>query len=93
MAYVIHGVSCYGKGLLEEAEKYLLKGLEFCERINFHVWDGAAQFHLGETYFEMGDFPKSKEHYEKGIWAFERNRLFPSWVGSWKSRFSKIKGD
>ena len=25
---------------------------------------------LGEIYFEMGDFPRSKEHYEKGISAF-----------------------
>jgi len=81
MAYVIHGNSCYGKGLLEEAEKYLLKGLEFCERINFAVWDGVAQYSLGDTYYEMGNFQTSKEHYEKGIWAFERNRLFPSWVG------------
>ena len=31
-----------------------------------------AQFHLGETYFEMGDFLRSKEHYEKGIWALEQ---------------------
>jgi class 3 adenylate cyclase/tetratricopeptide (TPR) repeat protein len=81
MACVIHGASCYGKGLLEEAEKFLLKGLEFCERINLHAWDGGAQFHLGETYFEMGDFPRSKEHCQKGTWAFERNRLFPSMVG------------
>ena len=53
MAYVIHGYSCYGKGLLEEAEKYLLKGLEFCEKINFAVWDGAALIHLGDTYYDL----------------------------------------
>jgi len=81
MAYVIHGVSCYGKGLLEEAEKYLLRGLEFCERIDFAVWDGGAQFHLGDTYYDMGNFQRSKEHYEKAIWALERYRLFPSLVG------------
>ncbi len=80
MAWVIHGASCYGKGLLEEAEKHLLNGLEFCERINFAVWVGCAQYQLGETYFEMGDFQRSKEHCEKGILALERNRLFPSWV-------------
>jgi tetratricopeptide (TPR) repeat protein len=78
--YVIHGTSCYGKGLLEEAEKYLLKGLEFCERINFRLWDGWAQLVLGETYFELGDFQKSTEHYENGILALERNRLLPSWA-------------
>ena len=91
MAYVSHGVSCYGKGLLEEAEKYLLKGLEFCERINFPAWDGAAQYFLGEIYFENGNFQRSKERCEKGIWALERNRLFPSWVGWGKVASTRSK--
>ena len=50
-----------------EAEKYLLKGLEFCETINLSFWDFAARINLGETYFETGDFQRSKEYYEKGI--------------------------
>jgi len=79
-AYVIHGVSCYAKRLLEGAEKYLLKGLEFCEKINLLAWDGCAQFHLGETYFEMGNFQRSKEQYEKASGALERYRLYPSIV-------------
>jgi tetratricopeptide (TPR) repeat protein len=91
MAYVSHGTSNYGKGLLEEANKYLLKGFEFCERINFPAWDAVAQCHLGDTYFEMGDFQRSKEHYEKGTWAFERNRLFPSWVGWGKVAIARSK--
>ena len=91
MAYVIHGTICYGKGLLEEAEKYLLKGLEFCERINFAVWDGAAQFHLGDTYYDIGNFQLSKEHYGKGILAFERNQLYPSWVEWGKVALTRSK--
>jgi len=38
MAYLSHGASCYSKRLLKEAEKYLLKGLEFCEKINLPTW-------------------------------------------------------
>jgi tetratricopeptide (TPR) repeat protein len=91
MAYVTHGISCYTKRLLEEAEKYLLKGLEFCEKINFPAWDGAAQFFLGETYFLNGRFQRSKEHYEKGIWVLERNRLFPSWAGYGKVGLARSK--
>jgi class 3 adenylate cyclase/tetratricopeptide (TPR) repeat protein len=79
-AYVIHGTSCYGKGLLEEAGKYLLKGLEFCERINLRAWDVGAHLLLGETYFETGDFKRSKEHYEKGSCALENTRSWGSWV-------------
>jgi class 3 adenylate cyclase/tetratricopeptide (TPR) repeat protein len=79
--YVSHGVSCYGKGLMEDAKKHLLKGLELCERINFNFGSGVGRFHLGETCFQMGDFPKSKEHFEKGIWVLENNKLWPSWAG------------
>jgi len=91
IAYSSHGTSCYGKGLLEEAEKYLLKGFEFCERISFSAWDAANQYQLGDTYFEMGYFQRSKEHFKKGIWAFERNRLWPSWVGWGKVALTRSK--
>jgi tetratricopeptide (TPR) repeat protein len=71
-------MSCFGKGLLEEAEKYFLKGLNFSERINLHSWNAIARIFLGRIYFETGDFPRSKEHYEKGSWILDHNRLWPS---------------
>jgi tetratricopeptide (TPR) repeat protein len=91
MAYVSHGTSCYGKGLFEEADKHLMKGLGFSERINLLAWDGCAQFHLGDTYFEIGNFQRSKQHYEKGIWALERNRIFPSWANLGKVGLARSK--
>jgi class 3 adenylate cyclase/tetratricopeptide (TPR) repeat protein len=91
LAYASHGVSCYGKGLPGEAEKHLLKAIELLERINYHAWNAVSHYHLGDTYFEIGDFPRSKEHYVKGIWAFEQNRLFPSWVGYGKVASARSK--
>jgi tetratricopeptide (TPR) repeat protein len=91
MAYISHGASYYGKGLLEEAEKYLLNGLKFCERINFPAWDAVAQYHLGETYYDMRNFQRSKEHSERGIGGLERNRLFPSWVNAGKVGLARAK--
>jgi len=55
-----------------------LKGLNFSERINLHSWNAIARIFLGEIYFETGDFLRSKEHYEKGSWILEHNRLWPS---------------
>jgi len=80
IAYISHGTSCYGKRLQEEAEKHLLKGIEFCERINFHSWNVLGLFFLGEIYFEIGDFAKSKEHYEKSSRVLENIRLWPSFA-------------
>ena len=91
ISYVCHGMSCFGKGLLEEGEKYLLKGLHFSERINLHSWNGTARIYLGETYFEIGDFARSKEHYEKGSWILEHNRLWPSWANLGKVGLARSK--
>jgi tetratricopeptide (TPR) repeat protein len=90
-AYVSHGVSFYGKGLFEEAEKHVLKGIEFCERINFHSMNGVARLQLGETYYEMGDFARSKEHYEKGSRALEGSRIWPSWANAGKVGLARAK--
>lgn len=69
---------------MEEAEKHLLKGIECCERLNEKGTNILAHFYLGDTYFEMGDFRKSKIYYEKGGWLLERTRSVPSYVGSAK---------
>ncbi len=90
-AYLHHGVSYFGKGLLGEAEKYLQKGAEFCKRINLNSWYGGALFQLGEVYFELGDFPRSKECYENGYRVWERNPLVPSLVTCGKVASARSK--
>jgi len=91
VSYVYHGALCWGKRWLEEAEKYLLEAIEFSERINYFSWGGLAQLHLGETYFEMGNFDKSKEHFKKGSWAWENHRLSPNVAGLGKVGFARSK--
>ena len=85
--YSSHGIFCYARGLFEEAEKHLLKGIEFCERINEKGWKAIAHLFLGETYFEMGNFPSAKDQYEKVCGLLEHTRLIPSFVD-----FAKIGG-
>jgi class 3 adenylate cyclase/tetratricopeptide (TPR) repeat protein len=91
MPYTLHGLSCYGKGLLKEAEEHLLIGVKFCERINFHSYNAYAQLYLGEIYFETGDFLKSKEAYEKQIRLFENMRYLPSWTNLGKVGLARSK--
>jgi len=82
LAYACQGIFCYGRGLLEEAEKYLLRGIEFCERANEKTWNMVAHGHLGETYFAAGDFPEAENYYEKVYRSFEQTQAVPSW-GNW----------
>jgi len=91
LAYASHGISCYGKRLLEEAQKHLSKGSEFCEKINYHAWNALARFFLGETYFETGDFKRSKEHYEKGSLVLENIRSYPSFENIGKVGLARSK--
>jgi len=78
-AYNSHGIFFYAKGNLEVAERHLLKAAEFCEKINYHVWNFCARFNLGEVYFELRDFQRSKEHYEKGSFVLDKILWSPSW--------------
>jgi class 3 adenylate cyclase/tetratricopeptide (TPR) repeat protein len=79
--YSSHGTFCFGRRLLEAAENHLLKGIEFCERLNEKGWKSTGHIYLGETYFEMGDFLRSKDYYEKLCGLLENTRLMPSFVG------------
>jgi tetratricopeptide (TPR) repeat protein len=89
--YSSHGIFCYARGLFEEAEKHLLKGIEFCERINEKGWKAIAHLFLGETYFEMRNFPSAKDHYEKVCGLLEHTRLMPSFVGLVKTGGARSK--
>jgi tetratricopeptide (TPR) repeat protein len=78
IAYTSHGISFYGKGFFEKATEFILKGANFCEKINLLQWNGFAQFNLGEIYFDVGEYQKSEEHYGKAILLFKKNRSSPS---------------
>jgi tetratricopeptide (TPR) repeat protein len=78
VAYVNHGFSCTCKGLPEEAEIYLLKGKDFCEKIDFFIWSTFAHIYLGEWYFQIREYEKSKVCYEKAIRYLRQAKFGPS---------------
>ena len=90
-SYPVHAVSCYGKGFLEDAERYSLRALEMTESIHHHLRNGCANLKLGHIYCEMGDFSQSKEHYEKSVRVFEKIKLWPSWASVGHIGFARAK--
>ena len=78
MADGAHGFSFFAKGYLDDAEEYLLKSMEFCEKIRFPAWDGAAKFALADLYFEKRDFIKATAYFEKTSQGLEDARIIPS---------------
>ena len=79
-AYTAHGISCYGKGSIQEAIKLLSRGIDFCERINLFMWNVMSRFHLAQAYFETGEYQNSKDHYVKAVCIMGNNRAVPSWM-------------
>ena len=86
IAYICHGLSCYHKGLFDEAEQYLLKGLDFCAKSHHAVWGGWGSLFLGELHVQLGNYEKAEEFYNNAIEFFaQRQSFYPSYV-----LFSKV---
>jgi len=83
-AITSHGISYYYKGLFHEAEKYLLDGLAYYEKMNLNSWSAIASAYLGYTYGDMKEYEKEKEYLKKCILILEDARFFPSWINVFK---------
>ena len=86
-----HGMSCYCKGLLGEAENTLLQALSFCEKASQVGWWTVASGFLGYVYSDMGVYKKAQNYYEKGISKLELVRLYPFWANMWKISMARAK--
>ncbi|MBE9570188.1 MAG: tetratricopeptide repeat protein [Proteobacteria bacterium] len=91
MACSTFGSSCYFKGLFEEAEDYLLKGLALCEKTAQAGWKAWAYFFLGHTYFELDEHMKAREYYKGGINTLEAVNMLPSWINMAKVSLARAE--
>ena len=78
-SYACHGVSCYLKGFLEEAEKYLVEGSNACDKINLFLWGSVGQHSLGEVYYAIGDYTKAKDCHLLAVSMANKIQFLPSW--------------
>jgi len=91
-AYDSHGFACYHKGFLDEAEQYLLKASDLCDRINFFSWGAAANFILGELYFGRGEYQKCQDFYDKAISLTESGRNISFiWINLFRPALARAK--
>ena len=80
MSYSHHGFSIINKGFLEEASEHFLKAVALCERINLFSHNAIAQYGLGESYSEMGEYKKSEIHFNQAIMLMEIKKHDPPFV-------------
>ncbi len=91
MAYTAYGMGCYFKGLFDEAENNLLKGLDFCEKTTQVVWGPWAPFFLGHLYIDMGEYERAKDYYQRGLSILEPRRILPSLINMFEVAAARAK--
>jgi tetratricopeptide (TPR) repeat protein len=69
-AYVHHGISCFLKGYLDEAEYHLLNGEKYCKKIDYASGFLASRY-LGLIYLEKENYPKSQDCFAEAIATME----------------------
>jgi tetratricopeptide (TPR) repeat protein len=90
-AYSCHGISLYGKGYLNKARNYLMKGLELNEKIDQLWWNVAGNQYIGDTYFCLGRYQHAINHYVKVIRLLETQKVYPSWLNLSKIALGRTK--
>jgi class 3 adenylate cyclase/tetratricopeptide (TPR) repeat protein len=90
-AHSSYGMSCYCKGLFDEAKDSLLKALTFSEKIAQLGWKTLVCGYLGHVYFDMAEHKRAQNYYEEGVSTLERARLYSFWVNVWKLSLARSK--
>jgi len=91
LSYTAQGISCYGRGFFKEAVRHLVRGADFCERINNPLWDSIARFNLGDAYFEMEKYQESKNYYKEATSILDQTNLLSSFLDLCKIGLVKAK--
>ena len=90
-AYTNYGATCYYKGQLDEAEKYLLEALVYHEKASQSSWGAYAAGFLGWTYHDMGNYDKAKKYFQQCVSIMEDARFLPSWLNCHKLNVARAK--
>jgi tetratricopeptide (TPR) repeat protein len=79
-AHISHGIACYGKRFLDEAEAHLRKGLDLCARIDLIAWYNFALDYLWRTYFERSEYDRSIDCHTDRIAILKRGNYNYSFI-------------
>jgi len=85
------GYSYLCKGFYQEAEQYLLKGIDLCERIDFFIWIAFANIYLADNYFEFQEYGRSMLCYEKALRCVEKFGFGHSWLNFCRIGIARAK--
>jgi tetratricopeptide (TPR) repeat protein len=89
--YSCHGVSCYARGLLDEARDHLLKGIDLNEKLNQFYWRVGGNQFVAEVYYQLGEYESAVSHYKKVIGLLEDKGVMQSTLDLNKIALARAK--
>jgi class 3 adenylate cyclase/tetratricopeptide (TPR) repeat protein len=90
-AHVTHGISCYGKGSFQEAERHLVQGTALCESADVPVYLVLAQWYLGEICVDTGGYETSGSHYSEAERVLDQFEALPSLRNLLRTAWARAK--
>jgi tetratricopeptide (TPR) repeat protein len=87
--YTAYGYSCYTKGLIDEAESQLRKGVTLGESIGYLVSSFALAL-LGDVLFIKGQYEESQGCYNKALSIADQAEWYPSWQRIFKIASARV---
>jgi class 3 adenylate cyclase/tetratricopeptide (TPR) repeat protein len=75
-----HGVSCMGKGYIEESEKYFLKAVDLSQKNNQLAFIAAGNIFLGWICTDKGKYETSQNRFETAISLGQQYDFLPSYL-------------
>jgi len=90
-AHSSYGMSCYCKGLFDDAKNSLLKAFDFSEKLAQLGWKTLVCGYLGHVYFDIREYKRSQDYYKEGVSTLEQAKLYSFWVNMWKVSIIRSK--
>ena len=91
MAYSCYGVSCYHKGLFDEAKTHLLELVSSYEKSAPIAWIGWAYGYLGSMHIDLREYDDAVNCYKKIISILENFSFLPSIIKFFQSCLMRAK--
>ena len=91
MAYSAYGVSCYQKGLFDEAKTHLLEWASSYDKSTPMVFVAIAYMSLGAIHIGLRKYDDAVNYYQKIIQIMENNSYMPSVIRYFRSCLMQAK--
>ena len=90
-ASVSFGISCYGKGFFDRAEKHLAEAVEYLTKFNEYLYRAFSSLYLGEIYLQTKQYKKAEFYYERGVSLIKEQKFMPGVIMTHELNLLRLK--